>query len=65
MNVLLTVLLTILVLGNLAMLIAVMGFKKKQSVKESKASRIGFAIMSGLFACNIIAILGGMIVCLA
>lgn len=61
MNLLLNILLTILVLANLVMLIVIAWFKRSKEVKDNKASKIGFTVMNCIYACNIIAILGGMI----
>lgn len=61
MKTLLIVLLTVLVLANLTMFIVTAWFKRNKGVKSDKASRIGFTVMCCIFACNIIAILGGMI----
>ena len=56
MHTLVTVLLTVLTLANL-FLMAVIAVTLKD--KNDKASKIGFTFMVLVFACNIIAILGG------
>ena len=61
MKTLLIILLTILVVANMAMFIITAWFKQSKGVKGDKASQVGFSVMCGIFACDIIAIIGGMI----